>query len=281
MKRLNVLVAAMSLVGLGMGTAAWADILIVECGSAPYPDIDSAIAVANPGDTILVHECPGGGRYDKFTVGALSNVRILGVDAAAGTVGAVDAGVGSAGVPGVLVEGRGFFSCVFLDGSSDVTIANLRLVNCLHGVLEQNGTRNVLHGLYIEDSLSAGYHSETSVRSVFAGNTLEGSVSEGIRIVNATDPLVFDNVISTPTGEGIELVDNVNSGVQNNQIVNAGGDGIISTDSTDPGIDLNSAAAAGTGIVVDVTTNDGEIVGNETGGPVANGSVTTQTAENL
>lgn len=261
---------------------ATAAILIVDCNTGPFFDINTAVTAAAPGDTVVVHVCTiAPFAYPPFSALGKTRVHVVGADVTApAAMGGRRVGFGTVPlalfVPPVVVDGNlGTGSCARVDSSVGVSITGLRMINCLGAGLENTfSVETSFIANRVENSGNA-IREAACQGSRIVGNMFVSFLGVGISIANSDFDLIADNQIGLSNGDGIALFSGpgVMSGhhVINNQVANNAGAG-IRDNALESRIERNTVSGNGgpAQIVVDTGSIMADVIGNNTSFSILN-----------
>jgi hypothetical protein len=225
--------------GLVFALPGHAAVLVVNCSSGPYFDIDAAVAASNPGDTIAVQYC--GSPYPGTTIAGVKDLHVVAVEPS----GAAAEGVGVNMLPPVTIE-EPSAPCVVIDSSIDVSFLGFSLEKCDgEGFYVESSEHVVIEGNRIKKSLYAGVRGAGSYNLQVTGNHVIATGEMGIDFIDVKGSLVADNLVDSVATDGIHLDGGGWVKVFNNQVYGSGDRGIAIVSGDAHRTERNSVTGSG------------------------------------
>ena len=153
---------------------------------------------------------------------------------------------------------------IFMNGTTNVTINENRILFVSVGVYMVNSNNNVISGNIIEDNGgldNIGIAVGESFDCIIKNNTISGAMYDGIKILFSYGNLISENNI-TNNGEGIFFIGCYGSTIFNNAISNNGGGISIESNSSENKIVSNLISNNVGGISFSYSTHDNKIYHN-------------------
>lgn len=257
---------------------AAAAVLRVDCESGPFADIGAAVAAAGPGDTVLVERCAAA-PYPPFQVIDKQGVHILSALADVGGAGSLSGGAPAASFrPSVAIDGGGDFQCILIDNSVDVTLQGFAIRGCgFHAIEVLGSVDTTVIGNRIDGGLET-IRDQGSSHSRYLGNLIAGALFAFF--LDGDDALVSGNRVVNDRAIGIVILNSGNH-IVGNDIFSSAAEGI--EDQAD-GSRIERNRVLGNGgraqIVLNPGSSDADVIGNVTGGSIADFGSGTDLADN-
>lgn len=263
-------------VALAPFTQAEAAVLTVDCVAGPFVSISGAVAAASNGDTIVVHECAIGPYIDNVVIAGFDDLHIVGAESGTGNVGVNSIGATTLHTPPAVITSSGIGGpCFSIQGSSDVSIANLHIRSCDNGIEVFQSQNTVVTSNRIDGHAFAGYFEAAGENNLLAGNLIGQSefgvyieVTDGLRIVdnriglNSANGMllagrrlhVVNNESMGNGSEGIRVLFGGEQRIERNRAMGNGGAANIIIEAGVPGVDVIGNASAGS--IIDMSASD-------------------------
>ena len=281
MKSTLAALLAVALLSVLPTSGANATILQVNCVTGPFFTINSAVAAASNGDSIVVEDC-GTPYAENVVIAGLTGVHMVG---ASGTdFGARAAGVGAPVAPTVRIVGTATGgACVSIENSTDIKVQNFQLANCQGDGVRINTAQEVLvlanRFVNVQGSGVAAVNGD-DINII--SNLIVFAQQFGLLIQETDESTLADNFILASTRSGVALAGGVRNRVDNNDIRFSGDEGL--TDGTSRvRIERNSFVQNGGAgdILLEASSNGADVIGNSVPGGIVDLGTGTEVLNNF